>query len=39
MIESELNQRFRFLIKGTPEQAAALKVGAILPMLGRPSHQ
>jgi hypothetical protein len=26
MIESELNLRFRFLIKGTPEQAAALEV-------------
>ncbi|KAK8858795.1 hypothetical protein IAR55_003025 [Kwoniella newhampshirensis] len=25
MIESELNQRFRFLIKGTPEQNAALE--------------
>ncbi|WWD18691.1 hypothetical protein CI109_103145 [Kwoniella shandongensis] len=25
MIESELNQRFRFLIKGTPEQTAALE--------------
>lgn len=26
MIESELNQRFKFIVQGTPEQKAALEV-------------
>lgn len=26
MMESELNQRFRFIVQGTPEQKAALEV-------------
>jgi cation diffusion facilitator CzcD-associated flavoprotein CzcO len=34
MVESELNKRFRFIIKGTPENAAARKVSRFPLMTG-----
>ena len=37
MVESELNKRFRFIIKGTPENAAARQVLALLLIL-QPRH-